>query len=139
MTLENWDDFPDPDIRRQKVNNFLNHLLDIETEVVKQAVYIPAVELKETTQAFYLKFEIPGITKRQIDIELTPIAVIICGERTVNKDAEDEHEIFSDFCYGKWQRIISLPAPITIQGAIAEYTDGILKLVLYKQLKNFTY
>ena len=111
MSLENWDNFADPDIRRQKVNNFLNHLLAIESDVVKQSVYIPAVELKETAQAFYLKFEIPGITntKQQIDLELTPIAVIICGERTVNKDA------------------------ITIKEAIAEYTDGILKLVLYKQ------
>ncbi|HEY9771760.1 MAG TPA: hypothetical protein V6C71_25230 [Coleofasciculaceae cyanobacterium] len=59
MSLENWDNFPDLDICRQKVNNFLNHFLDIE------------------------------------------------------KDAEDE-EIFSDFRYGKWQRIISLPARITI-------------------------
>ena len=29
MSLENWDNFADPDIRRQKVNNFLNHLLAI--------------------------------------------------------------------------------------------------------------
>lgn len=134
MSLENWDNFANPDIRRQKVNNFLNHLLTIESDVVKQSVYIPAVELKETAQAFYLKFEIPGITntKRQIDLELTPIAVIICGERTVSQDAEDEQKIYSDFCYGKWQRVIFLPAPIAIQEAIAEYTDGILNLVLFK-------
>lgn len=132
MSLENCDNCPDPPNRRQKINNFLNYLLDIETDSNNQSIYIPAVEIKETDRAFYLNFEIPGITKRQIDLEITSNVLTIRGERTSRQDAKDEEQLFSSFRYGKWQRIITLPEPITIQGAIAEYIDGILKIILCK-------
>lgn len=132
MSLENWDSYPDPQTRRQKINDYLDHLLDLETDSNNQSIYIPAVEIKETNQAFYIKLEIPGITKRQIDLEITSNIVTVKGERTFIKDIEDEKLIFSSFPYGKWQRIVFLPVPITIHGAIAEYVDGILTIVVYK-------
>jgi HSP20 family protein len=128
----NWDNYPDSRNYREKINNYLNHLLEIETDSNNRAVYIPDVEIKETKEAYYLKFEIPGMSKRQIDLEITSNVVTIRGERTPKKDVEDEKLVFSSFHYGKWQRIIFLPVPITVNGAIAEYADGILKIVLYK-------
>ena len=132
MSSYNWDNCPDPRTHRQKINNFLNYLLDIEVDSNNQSIYIPAVEIKETDRAFFLNFEIPGITKRQIDLEMTSNVLIIRGERTSRQDAKDEELLFSSFRYGKWQRMIILPEPITIQGAIAEYVDGILKIILCK-------
>lgn len=132
MSSYNWDNYPDSRNYREKINNFLNHLLDIETNSNDRSIYIPDFEIKETNEVFYLKFEVPGMSKRQIDLEITFNVVTVRGERTSRKDAENEKLIFSNFNYGRWQRIIFLPAPITIHGAIAEYADGILKIVLCK-------
>ena len=132
MYSYNWDSYPDSRNYREKVNNSINHFLDIETDSNDRSIYIPAVEIKETNQAFYLNLVIPGITKRQIDLEITSTAIIAQGERTISKNAEDEKTIFSNFRYGKWQQIIFLPVPIIIHAASTEYADGILKIVLYK-------
>ena len=86
----NWDNYPNSRKYREKINNYLNYLLDIETDSNDQAIYIPDLEINETNEAFYLKFEIPGMTKRQIDLEITSNVVTIRGERTFRKDAENE-------------------------------------------------
>ena len=133
MSLENWKNNFNSSIDRQKVNNFLEDLLELDIEPEDENFYIPDVEVKETAKAFYLKLEIPGISEHQIDLELDNSAVRIRGKRALEKIGEDEKLIYSDFRYGKWQRIISLPTPITVNGISAEYAYGILKLVVYKQ------
>lgn len=133
MSLENWNNYSDRRIRRQEIDSFLEGLLELEIERENQSIYIPDVEIKETVKAFYLKIEIPGTIKRQIDLELNDNTVIIQGKRTFEQKAKDEKLIYSDFRYGRWQRIISLPMPITVHGMSAEYAYGILELVLYKQ------
>lgn len=97
MFSDKWNNCRDPSLRRQNLNNFLNHLFELQIGSKDRSVYIPAVEIKETERAFYISLEIPGITKRQIDLELTPIAVIIRGERIFIRDADNEKMIYSNF------------------------------------------
>lgn len=133
MSLENWNDNFNRRIHRQEINSFLEGLLELEIERENQSIYIPDVEIKETAKAFYLKIEIPGTIKHQIDLKLNDNTVMIQGKRIFEPKAKDEKLIYSDFRYGRWQRIVSLPMPITVHGMSAEYAYGILELVLYKQ------
>lgn len=133
MSLENWKNNFSRPIERQRINNFLEDLLNLDIELENENFYVPDVEVKETSKAFCLKIEIPGIIKEQISIELNNSAVRVRGKRTLEEIDKAEKLIYSDLRYGKWQRIISLPKPITAEGISAEYAYGILKLVVYKQ------
>ena len=103
LTPTNWDDF----------GNFSK---------------IPAAELTETGDALHLKLEVPGMEAKDLDIQVMADRVAISGERK----SEIKEKTRSEFRYGKFQRVIPLPARIQNTNVTADYKDGILNLTLPK-------
>ncbi|MDJ0569920.1 MAG: Hsp20/alpha crystallin family protein [Pleurocapsa sp. MO_192.B19] len=89
---------------------------------------VPAAELTETDDALHLKLEVPGIEAKDLDIQVMADRVAISGERK----SEINDKTRSEFRYGKFQRVIPLPARIQNTNVTAEYKDGILNLTLPK-------
>ena len=93
---------------------------------------IPAAELTENDEAFNLKLEVPGMEAKDLDIEVTVDRVSISGERKSETKSEENGRTRSEFRYGKFSRVISLPTAIQNTNVTAEYKDGILNLTLPK-------
>ncbi len=93
---------------------------------------VPAAELSETDDAVNLKLEIPGMNANDLDIQVTENAVSIRGERKEEKTTEENGTKRSEFRYGKFERVIPLPARIQNTDVKADYKDGILNLHLPK-------
>ncbi|MEM6612234.1 MAG: Hsp20/alpha crystallin family protein [Cyanobacteria bacterium P01_C01_bin.72] len=93
---------------------------------------VPAAELTETDESLVLKLEVPGVNPANIDIEATAKSISISGERKSESTAAEEGKTTSEFRYGSFQRVISLPARIQNTEVKAEYKDGILHLTLPK-------
>jgi HSP20 family protein len=107
LTPANWDDF----------GNFSK---------------IPAAELTETDDALHLKLEVPGMEAKDLDIQVMADRVAISGERKSETKSEEDGRTRSEFRYGKFQRVIPLPARIQNTNVTADYKDGILNLTLPK-------
>ncbi|MDB9344589.1 Hsp20/alpha crystallin family protein [Nodularia spumigena CS-586/05] len=101
-------------------------------------IKVPPAELQETEDAIHLKLEIPGISAKDLDIQVTENAVYISGERKSETKTEDKGTTKSEFYYGKFQRVIPLSARVQNTNVTADYKDGILNLTLPKteQEKN---
>ena len=93
---------------------------------------IPAAELTETDDALHLKLEVPGMQAKDIDVQVMADRVAIAGERKSETKSEENGTTRSEFRYGKFQRVIPLPARIQNTNVTAEYKDGILNLTLPK-------
>ena len=65
-------------------------------------------------------------------MQVTEKAVYLSGERKSEAKSEDKGVIKSEFHYGKFQRVIPLPARIQNTNVTADYKDGILNLTLPK-------
>jgi HSP20 family protein len=63
---------------------------------------------------------------------VTEDTVYISGERKQETKTEDKGTTKSEFYYGKFQRVIPLPARVKNAHVTADYQDGILKLTLPK-------
>ncbi|MEL6441390.1 MAG: Hsp20/alpha crystallin family protein [Cyanobacteria bacterium J06621_8] len=107
LTSENWSDF----------GNRSNY---------------PAAEITETDKAYHLKLEVPGVEVKDLDIQVMADKVAIAGERKSEVKSDEHGRTRSEFHYGKFQRVIPLPARIKNAEAKAEYKDGILNLTLPK-------
>ncbi|KOP27647.1 heat-shock protein [Hapalosiphon sp. MRB220] len=124
----------------QEINSLqrqLNRLFDDENFTPSKlwedgSVKVPAAELQETEKAILLKLEIPGIEAKDLDIQVTEESVYISGERKSETKTEEKGYTRSEFHYGKFQRVIPLPARIQNTNVTAEYKDGILNLTLPK-------
>jgi HSP20 family protein len=97
-----------------------------------EAAWMPALELVNAGDNFVLKAQLPGIDPKDVDVQVTREAISISGERRCENTEEKPGCVRSEFRYGKFHRVLSLPAPIQNDSVQAECKDGILTLTLPK-------
>ena len=97
-----------------------------------EATWMPALELADAGDNFVLKAQLPGIDPKDIDVQVTREAISISGERRYENTDEKSGYVRSEFRYGKFHRMVPLPAHIQNDSVQAEYKDGILMLTLPK-------
>lgn len=131
MALVHWAPFRELETLQKDMNELLDAFnLDAERKVGPR--FVPAIELQETPEALLLKAEIPGVDAKDVDIQVTAEAVAIKGDRKFETQTEQNGLKRSEFRYGSFSRVISLPARIQNDKVSAEYKDGILHLTLPK-------
>jgi HSP20 family protein len=134
--LERWDPLHWQPVRElERLQEQMNHLFDRLAPTGDKTTgfgYVPTAEMEETDTAILLKVEVPGMEAKDIEIEATDDTVTIRGERKVETKTEEKSMVRSEFQYGKFERMMRLPAHVKNQEVIAEYKDGILSLTLPK-------
>ncbi|MEM6755220.1 MAG: Hsp20/alpha crystallin family protein [Cyanobacteria bacterium P01_C01_bin.38] len=103
----------------------------LQSQIDRDFVKVPAAELRVDKEAVYLRLELPGIEAKDLDIQVTEKAVSIAAERK-SEFKDEESGIKSEFHYGKFHRVIPLPARVQNTNVSADYKDGILTLILPK-------
>ncbi|MEL6460437.1 MAG: Hsp20/alpha crystallin family protein [Cyanobacteria bacterium J06621_15] len=104
----------------------------LQTQLDRDFVKVPAAELRLDDETVYLRLEIPGIEAKDLDIEVTEKAVSVSAERKTEHKNEGNGTFKSEFHYGKFHRVIPLPARVQNTNVSADYKDGILNLTLPK-------
>ena len=132
MALVRWNPWREMATLQQQMNRLFDETLVPATGWERSLVRVPAAEMEETQDAIHLKLEVPGIEAKDLDVQVTENAVSISGERKEETKTEENGVTKSEFHYGKFQRVIPLPARIQNTQVQAEYKDGILNLTLPK-------
>ncbi|TBR61041.1 Hsp20/alpha crystallin family protein [Mastigocladus laminosus UU774] len=92
--------------------------------------WVPAVELIDTGDNLVFHAQLPGVTAKNLDIQVTRDAVAIAGER--QRQSQNANYLHSEFRYGKFQRVVNLPVAVQNDKVQADFRDGILTLTLPK-------
>jgi HSP20 family protein len=132
MALVRWNPWQEMNALQQQFDRWFDDALVPAQNGERGFFRVPPAELKETEDAIHLKLEIPGMEAKDLDVQVTENAVAISGERKSETKTEDKATTRSEFHYGKFQRVIPLPARIQNTNVTAEYKDGILNLTLPK-------
>lgn len=96
------------------------------------AVYRPQLDICENEENYTINMDIPGIEEKDVKIELNGDMLTVSGERSVEKDYTNNsfHQI--ERSYGKFQRILTLPADANKDHINAKFKNGVLKIELLK-------
>jgi len=94
--------------------------------------WAPALDVREDADNFVIRAELPGLKRDDINVSLQDGALVISGERTVEKVEEGVEVHRQERYYGKFQRALSLPAPVAADKIKAQYKDGVLTVTLPK-------
>ncbi len=94
--------------------------------------FVPAAELKTDNDNIYLQLEVPGLTPEEIDVQVSVNSVAITGERKEETTTDENGTKHSEFRYGKFHRVITLPKKIQQDAVQAKYENGVLKLTFPK-------
>jgi HSP20 family protein len=94
----------------------------------------PKVNIKETESSFYIFAELPGLTEKDIKIELDKGVLTISGEKTFDESETNSNETFltREISSGKFSRSFRLHESVSDQGIKAKLNDGILVIELEK-------
>jgi HSP20 family protein len=96
---------------------------------------IPAVNIKETSDAFEVEMAAPGMKKEDFKIELNNNLLTISSEKTEEK-AVNEGEKYNrkEFSYQSFQRSFTLAREaVDFDNIQAKYENGVLKLLIPKR------
>lgn len=94
--------------------------------------WAPALDVHEDKDNFVIRTELPGLRREDIDVSLQDGSLIISGERKVETVTEGVEVHRQERYYGKFQRALTLPAPVAGDKVKAQYKDGVLTVTLPK-------
>jgi HSP20 family protein len=77
--------------------------------------------------------EIPGMEKRDFDIQVERDMLTVSGEKRFERESGEGRYRRFECAYGAFHRSLPLPAPVVPEKAAASYRNGILRIVLPKQ------
>ncbi len=92
----------------------------------------PQMDIYETPEEVIVIAEIAGVDKKNLGIEISSKAVKIHGERTPLPRVHHSTYRLAEIQYGRFERILFLPALIDIDVVSASYTNGFLHIRLAK-------
>lgn len=92
----------------------------------------PAVDVYEDKDNLFVRAELPGMKKDEIDISLHEGVLTLSGERKLEKEYDQAESHRVERFVGRFQRSITLPAPVDAAKVRATYKDGILAITLPK-------
>ena len=94
--------------------------------------WTPALDVSEDKDNVYVRVELPGMRKEDIDLSLHNGSLSISGERKSEEQFKDAEVYRAERFFGRFQRTVTLPTPVAADKVKAQYKDGILNVTLPK-------
>lgn len=99
----------------------------------------PPMDMNETPEEVVIVAEVAGVAKEDLEVEISTRAVRIQGDRTIRHCTPDSTYRLAEIQYGRFERVIFLPAPIDPEIVSATYANGFLEIRLAKQPQEKTH
>ena len=135
MNLVRWNPLGEMTAMQNRINRWFNDpfwptgRMDGETGM---GMWNPAVDLYEKDDHFVIKAELPGVSKKDIAIDLKDRVLTLSGQRSYDNEVKEENYYRRERSYGKFQRAFTLPADVDSDKITAEFNDGLLQIEVPK-------
>jgi HSP20 family protein len=92
----------------------------------------PAVNFGEDDKAFHLTAELPGLSEKDIHVNLSGDMLTITGEKREEKEEKEKNYHWSERRFGSFRRAIQVPPYIDRDRIAANFKNGVLSITLPK-------
>ena len=97
------------------------------------SAFTPAFEVKETSDAFIVKADLPGVAEADLDINLHNNVLTVTGARQSEERKEGESYTLYERQFGSFSRSFSLPDMADSERVEAKLDNGVLTLTIGKK------
>ncbi len=101
-------------------------------DLFSRSDWAPAVDIKETAEAFTIDAELPGMSKDDVKVTVHDGVLTIEGERKHEEESTDKKQHRIERFYGSFMRRFTLPENVDENSVKASFKDGLLTLTLLK-------
>jgi HSP20 family protein len=98
----------------------------------QELTFAPNCEVSEEGNNYWLKFDLPGVSKDQVKVEVDKDQLTVRAERREEKKSESKKKYLSEVYYGSYSRSFTLPTPIDENQIDAKFENGVLTISVPK-------
>lgn len=106
--------------------------VDDASFVASQGWALIGGDVFEDERRLVVRLEVPGMDKKDFDIEVRDDVLIVRGEKRFEQESSDGRWRVLQCAYGSFERTVPLPVPVKADQAQARYRDGVLRIELPK-------
>ena len=96
----------------------------------------PKVDIYDEDGHIVLKAELPGIDKKDIEVDVKDRILTLKGERSSDNEIKKDTYLQRERSFGKFERSFTLPVNVKAEDIKAVYKDGLLKVEIPKPLDS---
>jgi len=126
-----WRPFEELERIRREFDRLMEEFFAKEEPV--ERLFAPALDVYETDAEVVVKAELPGVKKEDVEVLIRDNNLIIRGEKKEEREEKTEALHRVERVYGKFERVISLPVEVKLEGVKAEFKDGVLEVRFPKE------
>jgi len=93
---------------------------------------MPRMDIAETDKAIEITAELPGLEKKDVELNVTDNLLTIRGEKKNEREEKNKDYHLIERSYGSFSRSVELPAGVNIDNITAEIANGVLKVTVQK-------
>src|SRR5688572_32896278 len=97
------------------------------------SAFAPAFDVKETTEAFVLKADLPGVAESDLDVAVHNNVLTVSGSRQAEERKEGESYALYERQFGSFSRSFALPDMADGEKIAAKLENGVLTLTIGKK------
>ncbi len=99
---------------------------------LREETFVPRVNVSETEEEFRVSAELPGLTEKDVRVELEDNVLTIQGERKEEHDEKGCNWHRVEQCYGHFYRQIPLSGQVNPDKVRAKFKNGVLTVTIPK-------
>ncbi len=122
---------PDSDVFGKRFSDIIDEFFN-DAVATRRNTFAPSIDISETEKQFVIDAELPGMEKKDIDINLENGRLTISGERRFESEDSGRQYHRVESHYGSFTRSFQLPDNVNDDSIVATYKDGILSVTIDK-------
>jgi len=98
----------------------------------KETGFCPQLDISETNSDYNILFDLPGVSKKDIDLKVDNNILTIKGKKEFDKEHKDNNFYIRERFYGDFHRTINLPSDANTEQINTNFKDGVLQITVSK-------
>ena len=99
-----------------------------------ETFFNPACDIDETDTHYLMTFDLPGVSKDDVKVEVNDNRVRVYGEKNEERKEKKNGRRLVERQYGSFERSFTLPSQVDAAKVEAQFTDGVLKITVPKTM-----
>lgn len=107
-------------------------MIDSDIWAPTETNFMPASDIVETDKGYHVEVEIPGMSPKDVEIELRDNVLIIQGEKKTETEKNVKGVLRKERSYGSFYRSLPFSQEVDLEKVSAKMKDGVLTVELKK-------
>ena len=98
----------------------------------KEPSFCPQLDISETNSEYNISLDLPGVSKKDIDLKADNNLLTIKGKKEFDKEHKDNNFYTRERFYGDFHRSVNLPSDADTDKINTNFKDGVLQIMIPK-------